>query len=701
MKKSLFVFLFLFLMILQIPVFQTFQGNEIESQIYKQCASVELKDMGVCQDAEEFKAAVAAYAKAQGVSILTITYPYSGGSAASSVELYCAGSVLPPALTSRGVTDKKAQALQSSGVSLSSKAGDFSSFSTKRAYTLLPFSSLQGASLAREYFVYPKNQAVPFQSFLEERYDVAFFSAEERIVLEESSLTNLAILAVLSAAFLVFFAFWVVSASRTNAVKRLLGYSNARCFWRMAAEFFALFFSALGVAFVFDLIFLGVFNRWQGLFPFLSSVAALLLPVCLFLLLASLLFLLLFYSGDVRYALKGKKPFLQLNLCAGVLKTIVILFVCFATVTLYYSIQHSSKILEQKERFEQIASYRIPRLLTLSMDSNYSKQFDDNCKALYQKTEGVLINPEDYSFGEDSKALSGYGKYTVYINNNYLKKNPIYDTQGKQVNIDEASLKHNETVVLVPEQYRGEAAKIQAYYDKWYLFSRYANEGGAEKDPLNRTITVRLLFVKSNQTYFAFDTELSDYEENFIHDPFAVLVTKENMGSDHYTFHITNGHYMAEVSRRQSADDIYKSVRLSSLEQELVELPTVYSCVDAQIEKYTASIAQASLILALSILITAVITVYLTRNFMAEHKKTILVKKMLGYAPGRVYSPLLLFFLLFDLSLFSLAALLLRLPTGLWLLLLAGFTLLDLALELGTAAHYQTKLVLDTLKGDD
>lgn len=60
------------------------------------------------------------------------------------------------------------------------------------------------------------------------------------------------------------------------------------------------------------------------------------------------------------------------------------------------------------------------------------------------------------------------------MNSNYLHDNPVYDLNGKKINIDADYGDY--LVILVPNKYRSNEADILKMYKEWYQFTRFIDE---------------------------------------------------------------------------------------------------------------------------------------------------------------------------------------------------------------------------------
>lgn len=122
-----------------------------------------------------------------------------------------------------------------------------------------------------------------------------------------------------------------------------------------------------------------------------------------------------------------------------------------------------------------------------------------------------------------SKVSHGYQK-SFAINPNYLKKFPVYDTQGSQitVNEDETSL-----VLIVPESYRDDEDEIRSYYCEYQADNRENDEEYYGLSPsIPEQQDIKIIWAESGQQVFTFDPDIND--TGMIEIPVLEVITDNN-----------------------------------------------------------------------------------------------------------------------------------------------------------------------------
>ncbi|MBP1535710.1 MAG: hypothetical protein IK990_14990 [Ruminiclostridium sp.] len=202
--------------------------------------------------------------------------------------------------------------------------------------------------------------------------------------------------------------------------------------------------------------------------------------------------------------------------------------------------------------------------------------------SLCDEKDGIMMYPSNYysdpeMYDEivgDSMMFYDPNYKCTYINNNYLKKNPIYDLNSNAVNVP-----NNEIgiTVLLPQKYSEYYDEIQQYYSEWYRWSYNIDEIVHQEYLTGDEISVEdyeyfpvnLIIVKDNQKYFTYSIDVGD-ENNNIEDPIAIIVNGINMGGDLFLAAITNNGYFINgketiSSISQQTDTAYQIGRIVPL----------------------------------------------------------------------------------------------------------------------------------------
>lgn len=139
----------------------------------------------------------------------------------------------------------------------------------------------------------------------------------------------------------------------------------------------------------------------------------------------------------------------------------------------------------------------------------------------------LLINTRQYE--EPSLILNknSRGIRSILVNNNYLKKYPLYDINQKQVEISDNTKKW---ILLVPDKYHNREKEILRFFkEDRQNFKNYQIEHYKIQVPeYLKKPEIQIIWLEDNQKVFSFNPEVFKAEHNVIIDPIIQVVTENN-----------------------------------------------------------------------------------------------------------------------------------------------------------------------------
>lgn len=690
MKKITLAFIIFLIIFLQFPLYMQYSVSEIEGYLIENCSYMDIKSAGTINNANAFYKAVTEYTMNSEATIFSISYEAQSDSS-EKMTLYVSGNTYPDFFTQIDISNEEIKQLEKDIV-INKKL-----FNRKKTCDICNFKAIDNKSLSRTYYVYPAEKGNEFKSFLEENYGVVFFTSDELLYIKSNYLEQIPGAAIMFLALMVFWAFWIVNEYQLNAVKKLQGFSDFNCGFKLYRDFVMINLIAIVISQILQLIICGLYNNltnYQNLFSdsIENSVKILIATTA-----AGLVLLLLFYNSNVNYALKGKKPSNLLLSISAILKIITIIFLCTSVFTISDNIANTSITLKQTEKFNEISDYRSPEFRLTSGSGEYIDQFEDSASEFYKQINGVLISDRKiqkarYAVGEKDYIEDN----TIYINNEYLKLNQIYDSSGHAVMINENDISSNEIIVLVPEKYRNNEKEVYTSFVEWYKFARYVTDSSKS----NQDVIVKLRFVKDEQSYFAYNTELEQIECNYITDPFAVIVTKDNMDNSYYANFLLNSEMLLADNLKQTVDNVFLIAKETGIINDLSNLPTVTSKVDNIMQHSKNKIIIYFAILIVSIFIVCLISTYIIKSYAYQNRKLFFVKKMNGYRFLSIYGKFISLVLITQIILFIIIKFFMNISFSHMLIISLLFNLIDFGLMIIISLKYHSKISKDVLKGE-
>lgn len=693
MKRILFIFTLALVLFIQSPLFLQYNESELEGFFNDNCSYMDIKSTGDIGSVKEFSKAVKDFSEKENAFVSTLGYDTQTKNKKETTHLYISGSNVPSFFNRYGIT--------SEAVNNTDENINVSLFNPNKTCVVNSFEELENKSLSRTYYVYPEQAGSKFKQYMTENYNVDFFTSDELIYIHSDYIEQLPGIALMIVALLVFFSFWVVSQYQANAVKKLLGYSDINILKKLFINYILSNLLVLVTFFVLQFFVCGIYNKWSGYKNLLFDSIRLTIPLFIILIIVETIFMFLFYNAEIKYALKGRRPFTLLNSFAAILKCITIFFLCSSIITIGTGINQTSSILKQQDDFEKISNCHFTEFRLTSGESEYLNEFEKNSSAFYLSLDGILMDNRDISMNRDyDQATDDITLETVFINSDYLEINPILDESGQKIQIDENEIKDNELIVLVPEKFKNQKEELYKSFEEWYQFARYVTVPTTEIPETERNVTVKLVFVQDNQTYFAFDTDVIELEYNYISDPFAAIVTKNNMDKSYYSNYVCNSKFYIYENEEQTLETILETADKTNIITDMVNVPTVHSAIDNTMKQCRTEIVMSITFLLLIIFIVELISTYIIKNYMEQNRKTIFVKKMLGYSVFNTFGKIILVVTLIQTVLFLVLKFVLPMPWNSIIPISICFLLIDFIVMLITSLAYQKNLTKNVLKGE-
>lgn len=693
MKRILFVFTLVLVIFIQSPLLLQYNESELEGFFNDNCSYMDIKSTGDINNVEEFSKAVEDFSEKENAFVATLGYDTQTENKKEITHLYIAGSNVPSFFNRYGLTSK--------AINNSNENINVSLFNPNKTCVVNSFEELENKNLSRTYYIYPEQTGSKFKQYMTENYNVDFFTADELIYIRSDYIEQLPGIALMIVALLVFFSFWIVSQYQANAVKKLLGYSDISLLKKIFFNSVLLNLLVFTTFFILQFFTCGIYNKWNGYKNLLLDSIKLAIPLFIVLTITEAIFIFLFYNSEIKYALKGRRPYILLNTFAAILKCITIFFLCSSIITIGTGINQTSSILKQQDNFEKISNCHFTQFRLTSGSPEYLSEFEKNGSEFYLSLDGVLMDNRDVSMSRDEELnLDNIISKTVFINSDYLEINPILDENGQKIQINENEIEDNELIILVPEKLKNIKEEIYKSFDEWYQFARYVTVPTTELPETERNVTVKLVFVQDNQTYFAFDTDAIELEYNYISDPFGAIVTKHNMDKSYYSNYVCNSKFYIYENEEQTLETILETADRTNIINDLVNVPTVHSAIDNTMQQCKTQLVMSVTFLSLIILIVELISIYIIKNYMEQNRKTIFIKKMLGYSIFNTFGKIILIVTIIQTSLFLVLKFVLTMHWNLIIPVSICFLLIDFIVMLITSLIYQKSLTKNVLKGE-
>lgn len=119
------------------------------------------------------------------------------------------------------------------------------------------------------------------------------------------------------------------------------------------------------------------------------------------------------------------------------------------------------------------------------------------------------------------------GWLSVKVNPNYLQAFSVYDENGKQVTVTE---QQTNWVLLVPEMYKQQEDDMIEFFRQERMMYYSIDEGqyGCELRDEVKNQTIKIVWIKNNQSIFSFDTDVHTEQNNTIENAIIQVMTERN-----------------------------------------------------------------------------------------------------------------------------------------------------------------------------
>lgn len=425
----------------------------------------------------------------------------------------------------------------------------------------------------------------------------------------------------------------VINNYKEIAVRYLLGYN----FWQIGAYLFRkyikVFLGSLSLSLTGLIVYLYFYNELQQLGAFLNFALKNIIPVILT---GSLIFIVTWLGTktiNISQMIKNKKP-IKLLFCVN----IVIRFILAIFLTLglqqgssnFFSLKST---VEKQEKWSILKDYSYLGIIADANSELINFQNDEKkrqFKLFYKELESqgaFFISPSSYYMNNLEMFLNqnpwGMDGTKVEINKNYLSVNPIIGISDKPIEIPD-NTNSNEITVLVPEKFEKYENDIKKTISTEY--KGVCNEN--DSSPPN----VKILYVKNNQSYFTFSTNMAEKNNYEITDPIAVIVNSQfdprilavsiSMGYGYYTKNSGNDEpfkVTQDILKKYKFDDIWQPISVA------------YSSVELKIANVKALLQLMTVYCSLFIILAAVLLFFSCMYYLEMNKKLLALQWIFGY----------------------------------------------------------------------
>lgn len=468
--------------------------------------------------------------------------------------------------------------------------------------------------------------------------------------------------------FVLLVMFYAIQNSKQIGIMKLHGYSNL-FIWESLIS--SIFFTMVLFAIILD-IFLVFFIKNNAM-NFMFAIFKIELFTIFLMLLASMLIYAIIKRNKISNLIKNKKTVKHILSVTYAVKSVILFVLVIFSIIIGSGLQQANEELSKMKHWEAVGDFGVLVNLKTGDDAQSIRQGGIKLSQdfanyySYLEKEGAIytnvmtFSPHTQFQTKYDEATGSYGyvdyfqhelvtkNYTVMtfqINDNYLKRYPLYDTNGNKIEVSN----RKERLILIPESKQHEQKQLEEIYKASYIDSIKSSERrqGIINDTIPEVQIRSVIYKEDPKGYFTFSTafEASNY---VVHTPIFEVLNDENMTFLEKSNISTVGLSsllkldLKGVSSKQFNQDIISTLKTYHLDDNELKYMTINEVFSTQINVLKSVSKQYMLALIIIFLVMIMITFHLARLFIEAKKQKYCVEKLYGYSFIERYKKILSF----------------------------------------------------------
>ena len=418
-------------------------------------------------------------------------------------------------------------------------------------------------------------------------------------------------LAVMLVLMLFSVIFYQLSISRNIAVKRLEGYSSGMIISELLKDFIIFYLSAVSICFLVILIFFVSVSSMELFGFYIEKNVKIILFTLILIISLYILSCLNIFSINPLNILKGKAKGQKIHIL-----TIVSKFVIVSVLLTMYNENVSSF----KEYYNNMKSYKnissqLENYYTIT-NTRFSENMDEDYKKFYKLThyanDAVMMCAMMCGRPQMEKDIS---QWFVTVNDNYMKLNPIYTPDGKEIRYDD--IKNEKATILIPEGIYSANDVLRVHAGRF--------EGIGEDD-------IKIHTYDRNQRFYIFETIKTKY-------PGYIMYPIVFIHKDEYSVFgaISNGEIIFKSHTNNFSTEITPLLRECNIDWMTGSTPSVESIYTSYINKAKLEVIVYSIIIVVFIFLLVCVIFYESFLYYKHNQKKFTIMKMNGYSFSQMH----------------------------------------------------------------
>ncbi|MFB5198579.1 DUF1430 domain-containing protein [Neobacillus sp. KR4-4] len=361
-------------------------------------------------------------------------------------------------------------------------------------------------------------------------------------------------------------------------------------------------------------------------------------------------------SSNIKGALESFNKFQYISVGAKFLVTFVLITLIGHSLTNLLDLKQQVENKSYWDKTKNIYKLNFSPSAYNPDDLKTDREMNNKVKALYEQLRheknAFLIESVNFSKVEKNSPKPEYfytlntsmkneiyspaGK-KVIVNDNYLKRNPIYGTDGQKV-LDKINDDPNTLNLLVPVQYAKYKKEIVRSYLNEFYFQKVEVDNIYNKEiksPLNnmtkKQLHINVIYVKNKQKVFTYDSNTGDSQNNII-DP-IVQIYNNSVDSSFIGSYATSCLFFSDNTKGSAYQSLKPYLEKTDTKNLINSTVSIY-------QEYGAEIVEKKMLLVkniISLIITLILSITFLATYIFAYYKVNAYKLYLKYLFGHSY----------------------------------------------------------------
>ena len=514
---------------------------------------------------------------------------------------------------------------------------------------------------------------------------------------------------------------YAISKLKSSSIFSLHGYSTYKVIYLSVIELLKLFSLSVVIAYIIAIIYNihlgygGFLSDFTLYFSLLSGIL-----IIIYLIIVNIVMLAYLKRSNSISLVKGKKPYLAMQLFNHALK---ITFTFFFLIIFNFS---SITLREMNLRLDHLSYWDIARNVyqvnvtnvgqlrdDFAIERGYSERKVAFYDAMSEYYTGFMMSTGDIGWLDDefmffnemdlgpAIAFSPNSRHRITISPNFLILNPIEAFNGEAI-IEQIIFDDDILNILVPERlmyYEEEIVELylEEFYSQKVIVSNIYNR--ALDLELNETpiesLSINIIYVRDEQYYFSFDPSIRPETGGRILDPIAVIYTG-NLDPSFLSAKMTTSFYF-QTDAINAYDEILLHLVYFGLESAIPRVSAVFDQNGRLIMELQGQLIRLVGFMIALVVASLTVTYNLMVNYFERNKFKLFLKGTLGYSPLQRNKYFIISFLGYTIPLVFIIGSLSNVRIFLIGLI---FLTIDVAVALVFEKHLQKKSFAEIMKGE-